>query len=111
MRLVRQADFKRVLAGSRLHAGQSLVAFSSMADHGALRVGVASSRQLKRAVDRNRARRRLREAVRLVMLDSAPGDRGIGYDVVLIARPAALSVSWELMKGEVSSVARRLRRP
>jgi ribonuclease P protein component len=75
-------------------------------------VGVTVSRAVKGAVNRNRARRRLREASRLVLLgtDSPLADVGIRYDVVLIARPAALEVSFADLKAEASRAARKLAR-
>jgi ribonuclease P protein component len=52
------------------------------------RAGFAVGRQIRGAVSRNRARRRLREAYRAAR-DVAPPD----VDLVVIARPAALTVS------------------
>ena len=76
------------------------------------RVGVTVSRAVKGAVDRNRARRRLREISRLTVLgaDSPLRKVGIRYDVVLIARPAALEVSFADLKAEASLAAHRLAR-
>jgi ribonuclease P protein component len=51
------------------------------------RAGFAVGRQIRGAVSRNRARRRLREAYRAAR-DVAPAD----VDLVVIARPAALTV-------------------
>jgi ribonuclease P protein component len=61
-------------------------------------------------VNRNRARRRLREVTReqILAADSARGQVGIRYDVVLIARPAVLEVSFADLKAEASLAALRL---
>ena len=74
------------------------------------RIGVTVSRQVKSSVDRNRARRRLREVARTEWLgpDSPLRDVGIRYDVVLIARPAALEVAFADLKAEASLAALRL---
>jgi ribonuclease P protein component len=74
------------------------------------RIGVTVSRQVKSSVDRNRARRRLREVARKEWLgpDSPLRDVGIRYDVVLIARPAALEVAFADLKAEASLAALRL---
>ena len=52
---------------------------------GRRRAGFAVSRQIRRAVDRNRARRRLREAYRAAR-DAAPSSAAL----VVIGKPAAL---------------------
>lgn len=74
------------------------------------RVGVTVSRGVKRSVDRNRARRRVREVARdgLLGSDSPLRRVGIRYDVVLIARPAALEVSFADLKAEAALAALRL---
>ncbi len=53
---------------------------------GPTRAGFAVSRQLKNAVQRNRARRRLREAYR-ASRDAAPAHAAL----VIVGRPAALA--------------------
>jgi ribonuclease P protein component len=74
------------------------------------RIGVTVSRGIKSSVDRNRARRRLREVAREGLLgpDSPLLRGGIRYDVVLIARPAALEVSFADLRAEASLAALRL---
>jgi ribonuclease P protein component len=73
-------------------------------------VGVTVSRAIKSSVERNRARRRLREVARTTMLGAGSPLRqvGIRYDVVLIARPAALEVSFADLAAEASLAALRL---
>ena len=73
-------------------------------------MGVTVSKGVKSSVDRNRARRRLREIARLELLgsDSPLRRGGIRYDVVLIARPAALEVSFADLKAEATLAALRL---
>jgi ribonuclease P protein component len=68
------------------------------------------SRTVKGSVDRNRARRRLRELARLELLagDSPLNRVGIRYDVVLIARPAALVVDFAELAAEGKQAALRL---
>ena len=75
-----------------------------------IRVGVSVSRAIKTSVERNRARRRLREVARAALLgaDSPVRRQGIRYDVVLIARPSALEVSFAELKAEASLAALRL---
>ena len=110
LRLRRQDDFQSLFKGRRIYAGQALVAFSQPSPRGFTRVGVAVSRQLKGSVRRNRARRRLREAARLRLIphDSDEAGLGIPFDVVLIARPAALTLSASALESEVAFVRARL---
>jgi ribonuclease P protein component len=53
---------------------------------GEVGVGITVTRKIGGAVVRNRARRRLREALRRVL----PGPARVGHDYVVVARPAAL---------------------
>jgi ribonuclease P protein component len=111
-RLRRQADFRATLDAGRVYGGRALVAFGKRTDGPETRVGVTTSRNLKGAVDRNRARRRVREVARAVLLgpDSPLRDEGIRYDVVLIARPAALDVPFAELRSEAQQAAMRLSR-
>jgi ribonuclease P protein component len=54
-----------------------------------VRVAVAASRAVGGAVKRNRARRRVREALRIAL--GARPDGGRGADILVIVRPAALA--------------------
>ncbi len=101
-----------VIRGQRIYAGRALVAFARPNPRGEWRVGVAVSRGLRHAVDRNRARRRLRETARTRLLpqDLHELPRGIGYDVVLIGRPAAVEVPASVLVQEVTAVRNRLMR-
>lgn len=108
-RLRRRQDFQRVLGSPRLYSGRTLVAFAVPAPADT-RVGVTVSRQVRGAVRRNRARRRLREMARLVLLadDSPLRARGINYDVVVIARPAALQGAFGELLEDGRAFLRRL---
>ena len=100
------------MSGKRFHSGQAIVAFAVPNGGEASRVGVSASRQLKSSVERNRARRRLRELARqtLIGADSPGSGLGIRYDVVLIARPAALQVPFAVLRAEVEQAALKLSR-
>ena len=62
------------------------------------RVGFAVSRRLKRAVDRNRIRRRLREAYRAAR-SVAPE----ALAVILIGKKRVLEVEFDVLVGELKS--------
>jgi ribonuclease P protein component len=109
-RLRRQADFQTVFAGKRVYSGRAMTAFAVPNQGEAMRVGVTVSRAVKTSVERNRARRRLRELARVKLLgvDSPLHRLGIRYDVVLIARPAALEVTFGELSAEAEQAAIRL---
>ena len=109
-RLRRQSEFQAAIGGKRVFSGRSLVAFAVPSSGEENRIGVTVSRTVKGSVRRNRARRRLRELVRLKLLgpDSPLVSLGIRYDVVLIARPAALDVSFDDLSAEAEEAALRL---
>jgi len=100
------------MGGKRFYSGHALVGFAVPSDGEASRVGVAVSRTVKSSVERNRARRRLRELARQMLLagDSPATGVGIRYDVVLIARPAALRVPFADLREEVEQAALKLSR-
>jgi len=109
-RLRRQSDFQAVIGGKRVYSGRALVAFAVPREADESRVGVTVSRNVKGSVDRNRARRRLREVARDRLLgpDSPLHGLGIRYDVVLIARPAALDAPFAELEAETEQAAIRL---
>ncbi len=109
-RLRRKPEFAAVLKGRRVFSGRGLVvlAVATRRDEG--RIGVTTSKQFKSAVDRNRARRRVRELARrhLVKAGSGPARGGIRYDMVLIARPAVLTLRFAELVEETEQAALRL---
>ena len=110
LRLHQRSDFQAAVKGHRFHSGRALVGFAVPNAESQCRVGVTVSRAIKTSVERNRARRRLREVARGALLGMGSPLRqvGIRYDVVLIARPAALEVSFADLKAEAALAAFRL---
>lgn len=83
-------DFKRVRREGKSYAHPLLVLITSPNQLGRDRFGITTSRSLARAVDRNRAKRRLRHA-----LQSVRSTAYNGRDHVLIARPQVLTAPWD----------------
>ncbi|WP_269844605.1 ribonuclease P protein component [Alkalicaulis satelles] len=94
-------DFLRARDGVRAaRPGVVIQALPRSADpHGPARAGFTATRKIGPAVVRNRAKRRLREAARLLLpLHGAPGT-----DYVFIARAATPDRAWPSLLDDVES--------
>ena len=99
--LRRRADFEQVFDSGKFVRGRVLALRVAERGAGPARVGFAVGKRLDpRAVVRNRARRRLREAIRRVTLRA-------GYDVVVLARRAVLTENFEAIGRDVAAVFKR----
>lgn len=65
LRLLKHADFDRVYKKGRRHFSSHMTVFYLRQENGGARIGFTVGRILGGAVERNRIKRRLREAVRL----------------------------------------------
>lgn len=103
-RLLRHADFERVYKQGRRHFSPLLTAFYLQRQGGVsklpvgtgLRIGITVSRALGGAVQRNRIKRRIREAVRL----SRPWPVA-DVDAVFNPKKVVLTASFEQLLNEV----------
>lgn len=98
-RLLKRAEFDRVYAEGRRYSTPLFTAFLLKIGLGASRVGFTTPRGLGRAVQRNRIRRRLREAVRLRYATLEPG-----WHVVFNPRRAALDAEFAALEREVAKL-------
>jgi ribonuclease P protein component len=111
MRLLRHADFERVYKRGRRHFSASMTVFylprpeeaqearrvrGRVAATRGLRVGFTIGRALGGAVDRNRMKRRLREATRL-----APPPAKVSVDVVINPKKSFLATDFEAVLNEI----------
>jgi len=103
-RLRRRAEFLAVAAGMRIPAPTFVLQARRRDDEGPARVGFTVSRKVGTAVERNRVRRRLREAVRR----SASHHMRCGHDYVLVGRRAALTVDFAHLTGDLEQSLARL---
>ena len=90
-RLRRGEDIARVRADGVARNDKLFSLRALSTDQRTVRVAVAASRAVGGAVERNRARRRVREAVRLALAARPTAD--VGTDLVLMVRPAALGAA------------------
>lgn len=104
VRLLRHSDFERVYKQGRRHFSASMTVFYLQRSEGSppkaeasgLRVGFTVSRALGGAVQRNRMKRRLREAVRLTLPAETPS-----VDVVINPKKSLMQTDFEVVVNEV----------
>ncbi len=103
-RLTKRADFLAARDGSRVSAGPVLVQARNRHDTRAPRVGFTVTKKTGNAVERNRIRRRLREAAKKALGNKAHS----GFDYVLIARREAISAPFPALVDNLSRALTRL---
>jgi len=103
-RLTRSEDFKRVRRSGKSYAHPLVVLIAQDAGQPRVRVGVAAGRTVGTAVHRNRTKRLLREAMRTLIPNIAPGT-----DLILIARPALGSATLEDTRRALLNLLQRAR--
>ena len=103
-RIRRRAEFKRVYErGSRMHSRYGTV-FMLPNDRGVGRLGIAATRKLGGAVQRNRAKRLIREVFRRNKIAD-------GFDVVVIPKRELLDASLIALEADYRTLLeKRLRR-
>lgn len=100
-RLLRTAQFQEAYDQNRRWHGRHMVLFLRSAPDASLRLGVVASKKVGNAIERARAKRRLREAFRRNRARfTASTD-----DVVLVARRSALDAPWADFVAELLKLA------
>lgn len=102
MRLRRPQDFRRVWKEGRSWAHPLFILWAAPNELSNTRFGLTASRKVGNAVERNRARRLLREAVRHLASYVPPG-----WDVVLVARRTILKAKAQRVQQALKAVLRR----
>ncbi|HEX2766906.1 MAG TPA: ribonuclease P protein component [Candidatus Limnocylindria bacterium] len=100
--LRRRADFEAVGRDGITRSSPLLVLRALRTGRAETRVGLSTPRTLGGAVQRNRVRRRLRELVRARLERIGPG-----WDLLLIARPAAATASHAELGAAIDALLRR----
>ncbi len=106
-RLKRRAEFVAASRGARWNSAAFVlqcVRRSGPGGERAIGVGFTATKRLGVAVVRNRARRRLREAARMVF----PEIGRPGFDYVLVARPMALECDFQDLKAALREAVSRI---
>ena len=105
-RLRQRADFLAVAHGARVHTTAFTLQGRRRDDTGPIRVGFTVTKKNGNAPQRNRIRRRLREAVRQTgALAMQPH-----HDYVLVGRHAALTRDFNILLDDLRSALHRLDR-
>jgi ribonuclease P protein component len=103
-RLRQRADFLAAASGARAATAAFLLQARTRDDEGPARVGFTVSKKVGNAVERNRVRRRLREVVRQLAAERMHRST----DYVLIARRAALHMSFDRLGEECVGALKRV---
>ena len=110
MRLSRATDFQAVFAARVRRGVGPVLVYARPNDLGHMRLGLSVSRRVGGAVARNRTKRMIREAFRLMQHDLPTG-----YDVVVVARPlderAGLAEYQKALSTALRSLHRRWSEP
>jgi len=95
----KQRDFKHVFACKKSAASSLFVVYACANDLGSSRLGLSVSKKVGGAIARNRIKRLVREACRLIFAQKAEqgvaqavGQAQQGFDIVVIARPPAATL-------------------
>src|ERR1700722_11870257 len=101
-RLRKHADYQAVYAGSRKQFSKQMAYFAMLRPEAGLpRVGLTAGKVLGGAVERNRIKRRMREAVRMHL-----GELQLPLDVVLHPRRSVLTLEFAAIEREVRQIFR-----
>lgn len=114
-RLRRHADYQRVYKATRKQWAKQIAYFACSREPGSQealrsetagpRIGLTVPKALGKAVERNRIKRRLREAVRA----SLPLLNGLPVDIVLHPKRTVLDADFSLLQREVATIFKVVR--
>ncbi len=103
-RLTGSNDIKRVRRFGKSYAHPLIVLIAKQNERAITRIAVATGRSVGNAVQRNRAKRLIREAVRPLYPRIAPG-----WDVLLLARQPMAGAAWDQTRDAVHELLQRAR--
>jgi ribonuclease P protein component len=105
-RLKKRSEFLAARKGRRLNGPLFFIEALERPDDDPARYGLTVTRKVGNAVERNRIRRRLREAIRV----HSGADMVPGFDYVIVARRDLLSAPFDRIEAELSARFRKVAR-
>ena len=103
-RIQKRSDFLACAKAPHCARGAVLIQARARDDSPMVRAGFTATKRIGGAVERNRAKRRMREAARLILPDLAHP----GFDYVFIARGGVTTRPWPRLLDDVKSALLRL---
>jgi ribonuclease P protein component len=97
-----RAEFQAVYDQGRKHQGRHMLVFALAREGQPARLGIAATRKLGMAVERNRAKRRVRELFRH---HPAPP----GFDIVIVPRRSLIDAPYTSLEAEYVATLARVR--
>jgi len=101
--LRRTSDFDRVFREGKRHRGRAVALLCLPRTEGGLRAAFVAGKAVGGAVQRNRQRRRLREACRALWTEIAERPA----DIVFLAQPPAADTDFAGLRAEMEALLRR----
>ena len=100
--LKKNQDFQMVYKKGKSVAGKHMVLFVLKNNRAKNRLGISASKKVGKAVVRNRCRRRLKEAYRLIESDMLEG-----YDIVILPRAPIIEADFAEIKSGMRHLLRK----
>ncbi len=98
-RLTRANEFKRVRRFGKSYAHPLIVLITLPSEEKTVQVGIAASRSVGKAVERNRAKRRIRSAMEATLSEIQPG-----WKIIILARKPILAVEFKIIKATLGGL-------
>ena len=96
-KITKRSDYIRASTGSNKRTSSLHLQKFNRKDEGIPRYGITATKKIGIAVDRNKAKRRLRHAVKEVL--HKLGNKG--YDYVVVATKHTNTLPWEVIKSDL----------
>lgn len=100
--LKKNKEFQRVYRSGKSCGARSVVLIYRRAGHGSVRVGFSVSKKVGNAVMRNKVKRRMREAFRLMIPQVKKG-----YNYVFVARESAAGESYHSLEKSMAYLLKK----